>query len=84
MIGLLASPVGRWGVGLACAAALLGGAYWLGGREARQTAKHEALIDYVETLERMDDEDIDLDDADAVRRRLCELADLRDCPVPRD
>lgn len=64
--------------------AAFAGAYQYGKSVARQEAREQAAIDYAETLERLQDEDVDLDDSAAVRRRLCELAGLSECPVQGD
>ena len=64
--------------------AILAYVYWLGAQNARRAAKVEALEDFITTTERMNDEDADLSDADAVRLRLCEAAGLDPCPVLGD
>ena len=71
-------------VALLAIVALLGGVYWLGGHNVRRATKVEALEDFITTTERMNDEDADLSDAAAIRRRLCEAADLDPCPVLGD
>ena len=81
---LLLSPVTRY-VGAALAVlALVFGVYLYGKSVAREEAREQALIEFTETMERIQDEDADLTDPAVIRRRLCVLADIEPCPLLGD
>lgn len=81
---ILLNPAAKWLAGAAAVLAILFAAYTYGKSVAREEARKDALIEFSETMERISDEDADLTDPAAVRERLCALAGLDPCPVPRD
>lgn len=79
---LLLNPWAQRLAGLAAVLALVFGVYLYGKSVARDEAREQALREYAETLERInDDPGIDADDPDAVLRELCRIGNLRDCPL---
>ena len=81
---LLLNPWAQRLAGLAAVLALVFGVYLYGKSVAREEAREQALIEFTETMERIQDEDADLSDAAAVRERLCVLANIDPCPVLGD
>ena len=55
-----------------------------GYQRAERHQTEQAAKDFADTMERLENEDLDTDDADAVRQRLCDLADIDPCPMRGD